>query len=136
MAAITSRKLTESTDSLLRFAMRADATLTGLAGIAGVPLAGWLAELSGTTRTFEYSMSAFFIAYGVVVFVLAALPSIKRPGIAVVIANLLYTVAAIGLVLTDVLSLTTTGVVLTLATGVYTAVFAELQYQGVRRIKA
>jgi hypothetical protein len=99
-------------------------------------LAGWLAELSGTTRTFEYSMSAFFIAYGVVVFGLAALPSIKRPGIAVVIANLLYTAAAIVLVLTDVLPLTTTGVVLTLATGVYTAVFAELQYQGVRRITA
>jgi hypothetical protein len=136
MTAITSRKLTESTDSLLRFAMRADAILTGLAGIAGIPLAGWLAELSGTTRTFEYSMSAFFIAYGVVVFGLAALPSIKRPGIAVVIANLLYTVAAIVLVLTDVLPLTTTGVVLTLATGVYTAVFAELQYQGVRRITA
>jgi hypothetical protein len=136
MTAITSRKLTESTDSLLRFAMRADAILTGLAGIAGIPLAGWLAELSGTTRTFEYSMSAFFIAYGVVVFGLAALPSIKRPGIAVVIANLLYTVAAIVLVLTDVLPLTTTGVVLTLATGVYTAVFAELQYRGVRRIKA
>lgn len=136
MTAITSRKLTESTDSLLRFAMRADAILTALAGIAGIPLAGRLAELSGTTRTFEYSMSAFFIAYGVVVFGLAALPSIKRPGIAVVIANLLYTVAAIVLVLTDVLPLTTTGVVLTLATGVYTAVFAELQYQGVRRIKA
>jgi hypothetical protein len=136
MTAITSRKLADSTDSLLRFAMRADATLTSLAGIAGVPLAGWLAELSGTTRTFEYSMSAFFIAYGVVVFGLAALPSIKRPGVGVVIANLLYTVAAIVLVLTDVLSLTTTGVVLTLATGVYTAVFAELQYQGVRRIKA
>jgi hypothetical protein len=136
MTAITSRKLTESTDSLLRFAMRADAILTGLAGIAGIPLAGWLAELSGTTRTFEYSMSAFFIAYGVVVFGLAALPSIKRPGIAVVIANLLYTVAAVVLVLTDALPLTTTGVVMTLATGAYTAVFAELQYQGVRRIKA
>jgi len=136
MTAITSRKLSESTDSLLRFAMRADAILTGLAGIAGIPLAGWLAELSGTTRTFEYAMSAFFIAYGVVVFGLAALPSIKRPGVAVVIANLLYTVAAIVLVLTDVLPLTTTGVVLTLATGVYTAVFAELQYQGVCRIKA
>ena len=32
--------------------------------------------------------------------------------------------------------LTTTGVVLTLADGVYTLVMAELQYQGVRRIKA
>jgi len=136
MTAITSRRLTESTDSLLRFAMRADAVLTGLAGIAGIPVAGWLADLSGTTTTFEYSMSAFFIAYGVVVFGLAALPSVRRAGLGVIIANLLYTVAAVALVVADVFPLTTTGVVLTLATGAYTLVFAELQYQGWRRIKA
>jgi hypothetical protein len=136
MSAITSSRLSESTDSLLRFAMRADAVLTGLAGIAALPLAGWLAELSGTTKAFEYSMSAFFIAYGVVVFGLAALRSVRRAGMGVVIANLVYTVAAIVFVLADVFPLTTIGVVLTLATGVYTSVFAELQYQGWRRIKA
>jgi hypothetical protein len=136
MTAITTRRLTDSTDSLLRLAMRADAILTGLAGVAGIPLAAWLAEVSGTTTATEYAMSAFFIVYGVVVFGLAALPSVRRPGIAVIIANLLYTVAAVAVVLADVWPLTTTGVVLTLASGVYTAVFAELQYQGVRRIKA
>jgi hypothetical protein len=136
MTAITTPRLKESTDSLLRFAMRADAVLTGLAGIAGIPLAGWLAEMSGTTKAFEYSMSAFFIAYGVVVLALAQLPSVRRPGVAVVIANLLYTVAAVVYVLSDWMPLTTMGVVGTLATGVYTLVFAELQYQGVRRIKA
>ena len=52
---------------------------------------------------------------------------------AVVIANLLYTVAAI--VTVFVMPLTTTGVVLTLASGVYTLLFAELQYQGWRRAK-
>jgi hypothetical protein len=135
MTAISTR-LNESTDSLLRFAMRADAILTGLAGLAGIPLAGWLAETSGTTTTFEYSMSAFFIGYGVVVFGLAALPAVRVPGIAVVIANLMYTVAAVVFVLADWMPLTTTGVVLTLATGIYTAVFAELQYQGLRRMKA
>jgi hypothetical protein len=135
MSAITTSRLTESTDSLLRFAMRADAVLTGVAGIAGIPLADWLAELSGTTKAFEYSMAAFFIAYGLVVFGLAALPAVLRAGMAVVIANLLYTVAAVVFVLADVFPLTTTGVVLTLATGVYTAVFAELQYQGWRRAK-
>ena len=134
MTAISTR-LRESTDSLLRFAMRADATLTGLAGIAGVPLAGWLAEVSGTTRAFEYSMAAFFIVYGAVVLVLAQLPQLRVPGIAVIAANLLYTVAAVVFVLTDSMPLTTTGVVLTLASGVYTLVFAELQYQGLRRIK-
>jgi hypothetical protein len=136
MTAITSRRLSESTDSLLRFAIRADALITGIAGIAGLPLARWLANTSGTPVAFEYGMSAFFIAYGVLVFGLAALPSVKRAGMAVVIGNLLYTVAAIVMVLADVFPLTTTGVVLTLASGVYTLVFAELQYQGWRRVEA
>lgn len=135
MTAITTPRFKESTDSLLRFAMRADAVLTGVAGIAALPLAGWLSEISGTTKAFEYSMSAFFIAYGVVVFALAQLPSVRTPGIAVITANLLYTAAAVALVLSGWMPLTTTGVVLTLATGVYTLVFAELQYKGVRRIK-
>jgi hypothetical protein len=135
MTAISTR-LNESTDSLLRFAMRADAVLTGLAGVAGIPLAGWLAEVSGTTLAIEYSLSAFFIAYGIVVFGLAALPSVRVPGIAVIMANLLCTVAAVVVVFTDVWTMTTVGVVMTLATGVYTAVFAELQYQGLRRMKA
>ena len=135
MTAITTPRFKESTDSLLRFAMRADAVLSGLAGIAGIPLAGWLAETSGTTKAFEYSMSAFFIAYGLAVLALAQLPSVRKVGIVIAAGNLLYTVAAVVLVLSDVFPLTTTGVVLTLATGVYTMVFAELQYQGVRRIK-
>ena len=135
MTAITTPVLKQSSDSLLRFAMRADAVLSGLAGIAGIPLAGWLAEISGTTKAFEYSMSAFFIAYGVVVLALAQLSSVRKPGIAVIIANVVYSVGAVVLVLVDWMPLTTLGVVLTLATGVYTLVFAELQYQGVRRMK-
>ena len=135
MAAVTTPRLNESTDSLLRFAMRADGILTGLAGIAALPLAGWLADISGTTTTFEYAMGAFFIVYGVAVLGLAALPSVRNAGMAVIIANVVYTVAAVVFVLADVLPLTTIGVVLTLATGAYTLVFAELQYQGWRRIK-
>ena len=38
MTAISTR-LNESTDSLLRFALRADAVISGLAGIAAIPLA-------------------------------------------------------------------------------------------------
>jgi hypothetical protein len=123
-------------DGLLRFAMRADAAITGVAGLVGVPLAGWLAATSGTTKAFEYGMAAFFIGYGVLVLWLATLPSLRRAGIAVVIGNLLYTVAAVVLVLADAFPLTATGVVLTLGSGVYTLFFAELQYQGWRRVKA
>jgi hypothetical protein len=54
----------------------------------------------------------------------------------VVIANLLFTVAAVALVLAHEFPLTATGVTLMLASGVYTLVFAELQYQGWRRARA
>jgi hypothetical protein len=124
------------TDSLLRLSLRADAILTGLAGIAGLPLAGRLAEVSGTTVTFEKAMAAFFIGYGVVVFALSTLDSVKAPGMAVIIGNVAFTLGAVALVLWGPFALTTPGVVLTLASGVYTLVFAELQYQGWRRIKA
>ncbi len=136
MTAITTPRLKGSSDSLLRFALRADATASGLMGIAGIPLAGWLAEISGTPVAFEYAVSAFFIAFAVGVFALAARPSVKQTGIVIAAGNVLYAVASVVFVLADVFPLTTVGVVLTLATGVYTLVMAELQYQGVRRIKA
>jgi hypothetical protein len=135
MTAIGTR-LNTPTDSLLRLAMRADAIITGLGGIALAAAAGPLASMTGLSTATEYGFAAFYIAYGVVVFGLASLSSVLRPGIGVVIANVLYTVAAVVVVLTGVWPLTTMGVVLALGSGLYTLIFAELQYQGVRRLKA
>jgi hypothetical protein len=136
MTAISTPKLAQSSDSFLRFALRLDATCSGIMGIAGIPLAGWLAETSGTTKAFEYSMSAFFIAFAVGVFALAARPSVKRAGIVIAVGNVAYTIASVVFVIADIFPLTATGIVLTLAAGVYTLVMAELQYQGWRRAKA
>jgi MFS family permease len=127
---------TGTRDGLLRLAMRADAAISGLGGLAGIPLAGWLSEHSGTTKGFEYGLSIFLIGYGAVVFGLATLPSLRRVGMGVVIANLLFTAATVILVLADIFPLTATGVTLTLASGAYTLLFAELQYQGWRRARA
>ena len=124
--------LYDSTDSLLRFAMRADATLTGLFGLAAAFVADPLSSLTGLTSGQEYSMSAFFVLYGLVVFTLAALPNLRRAGIGVVVANIVYTVAAI--VAAEAVPMTAIGVAATLASGVYTAFFAWLQYLGVRRL--
>jgi hypothetical protein len=135
MTAVSTSKLGAAKDSFLRFALRADATCSALMGIAGIPLAGWLAKTSGTSIAFEYAMSVFFIAYGVGVFALAARPSVKQAGIVIAAGNVLYTVASVVFVLAGVFPLTTFGVVATLAVGVFTLVMAELQYQGVRRIK-
>ena len=133
-AVMTTRPLYDSTDSLLRFAMRADATLTGLMGLAAAFIADPLSSLTGLTSIQEYSMGAFFVLYGLVVFSLAALPNLRRAGIGVVAANIVYTVAAI--VAAGLVPMTAFGVAATLASGVYTALFACLQYLGVRRISA
>jgi hypothetical protein len=135
MTAISTPRLRESSDSLLRFALRADAIASGLMGIAGIALAPWIAETSGTTKAFEYAMGALFIAFAVGVLALAARPSVKQTGIVISAGNVAYTIASVIFVLADVFPLTTVGVVATLAVGVYTLVMAELQYQGVRRIK-
>ncbi|HZC52800.1 MAG TPA: hypothetical protein VE441_09920, partial [Mycobacterium sp.] len=95
VSGIPTRPLYDSTDSLLRFAMRADATLTGLLGLAVAFVADPLSSLTGLTSAQEYAMGAFFVLYGLVVFSLAAAPDLRRAGIGVVVANVVYTVAAI-----------------------------------------
>jgi hypothetical protein len=135
MTAVSTPKLATSNDALLRFALRLDATCSGLMGIAGLLLAGWLAETSGTTVAFEYAMSAFFIAFSIGVFAVAALSSVRTPGLVIAVGNALYTVASVVFVLAGVFPLTIFGVVATLACGVYTLVMAELQYRGWRRAK-
>ena len=134
MTAIATRHLSDSTDSLLRFALRADATLTGLGGLVAAAAANPLSSLTGLTPVQLYGASAFLIGYGLVVFALAALPDLRRAGVGVVIANVAFTLATAAIVVDDVVPLTGAGVVATLASGGYTAFFAALQYLGVRRL--
>jgi hypothetical protein len=129
----TTMSTTTASDSLLRLAMRADAVLSGLAGIALMAAAGPLSAFTGIPTAAEYVVGAGFVVYGIVVFLAAGLQRVRTAGIATMVANLIFTVAAVLVVLA--VELTTAGVVLTLASGVYTLVFADLQYLGVRRIK-
>ncbi|MDT5135352.1 MAG: hypothetical protein QOE41_4663 [Mycobacterium sp.] len=136
MTTVTTRPISSSTDALLRFALRADATITGFAGLLGAAFANPLSSLTGLSPTTEYFIGAAFVAYGVAVFYLAALPSLRAVGIAISTANVLCTAATLLIVLADAAPLTEAGIAVTLATGVYTAFFAYLQYLGVRRLKA
>jgi hypothetical protein len=135
MTALSTTTATTSSDSLLRLAMRADALLSGLCGIALIAAAGPLSGFTGFPKAAEYGVGAGFVVYGIVVFLAAGLARVRPAGIATLIANLLFTVAAVLVVVAGSAALTTAGVVATLASGVYTLVFADLQYLGVRRIK-
>ena len=130
---LATRPLYDATDSLLRFAMRADATLTGLCGLAIAFLADPLSSLTGLTSLQEYSLGAFFVLGGLAVFLLAAAPNLRRVGIGVIAANVVFTLGAI--VAAEALPLSATGIAATLAGGVYTAAFAGLQYLGMRRLE-
>jgi hypothetical protein len=61
---------------------------------------------------------------------------VRIPGIAATVGNLVYTALAVLVVLAGIWPLTTTGVALTLGSGVYTLVMADLQYIGLRRMRA
>ena len=136
MTALTTRPISTSTDALLRFALRADATLTGFAGVVVAALANHLSAMSGLSPTTEYLIGAAFVMYGVAVYYLAALPNLRNVGIAISLANVVSTLAALVIVMTDAAPLTEAGIAVTLATGLYTAFFAYLQYLGVRRLRA
>jgi hypothetical protein len=115
------RPLYDSTDSLLRFALRVDATLTGLVGLAVALVADQ-----------DYLLGALFALYGLGVFTLAALPDVRRVGIGVIAANIAFTVTAV--VAAGAVPMNAAGIAAMLASGVYTAFFAWLQYLGVRRL--
>jgi hypothetical protein len=136
MTATTTTPATVAKDSFLRFAIRLDAVLSGLMGIVGVPFAHQIAELSGTTPAFEYSIGAFFIAYGVGVYALSLGKRVTRLGAILVVGNLVYSALTVLAVLTGFWPLTTAGIVLTLGSGVYTLVMADLQYLGLKRARA
>ena len=136
MTATTSSARLAAKDQLLRTAMRADAVLSGVTGAAIVVLAGPLAGLTGVSRTIEFIAGVGCILYGLVVWTLAARTDVRGPGIGVLTANSVGAVLALGVVLTGVAPLTGAGVAVVLGLSAYMALFADLQYLGVRRLRA
>jgi hypothetical protein len=134
MTAIATRPLSDSTDSLLRFALRLDATLTGFLGLGIAVMADPMARLTGLTAVQEYVIGAMFVLYGLGVYALAAMPDLRRVGIALVVFNTVGTAGFVAVATAGVLPLTGAGVAVALACSMYTAVFAVLQYLVVRRL--
>ena len=144
MTDVTAAK-TATRDAFLRFALRLDAVITGGLGLVGAAIAPHITSLSGTTTGTEYAVIAFFIpsapdtiarvVFGLTVFGVSLLPSVRRQATWVIVSNVAWAVAAVAVVLAGAWPLTTTGVVLILGSAVITLVMASLEYAGLRRIK-
>jgi hypothetical protein len=139
MTAVTplpTRPFEDSTDSLLRFAMRLDATLSGLVGLFIALMADPLSALTGLSSAAEFSGGALLVLGGLAVYGLAAAPNLRRVGVGLIVGNVVLTVVALVVVAVGALPLTGAGVAATLATGGYFALMGYLQYLGVRRLPA
>lgn len=134
MTAITNRPVHESTDSLLRFALRADATLCGGLGLLVAMAADPLSRLSGLSPTSEWIGGASLVAYGALLYTLAGVAHVRRVGIGVLAGNIAFAVLVAVVLAAGWLPLTQLGVVTTIAFTVVTLVFAYAQYLGVRRL--
>ncbi|MGH3583262.1 MAG: hypothetical protein ACRDUB_16850, partial [Mycobacterium sp.] len=128
------RPLSDSTDSLLRFVMRADATVCAGTGLLIAVAADPLSRLSGLSAASEWIAGAALVLYGALLHVLAAVQGLRRVGVGVVTANVLIAVVTLAVLAAGVLPLTTAGVLMTLAVVLATLGCAWLQYLGVRRL--
>jgi len=136
MSAITVPAVSTRPDAFLRLAMRADAVIVGVIGVALLAGANRAADITGLPVAVEHGVGVFSVVYGVVVLALAALDRVRPGGIATVIANLVCTVIAAAVILTGMFPLTGVGIAAVVVTGLYTLVMAELQYVGLRRLAA
>jgi hypothetical protein len=134
MTAITTRPVRESTDSLLRFALRADATLCGALGLLIAMTADPLSRLSGLSATSEWIAGAALVGFGLALYVAAGLPDVRRVGVGVFVGNIAFTVLVAVVLIAEWLPLTGLGVAATIAFTVVTLAFAYAQYLGVRRL--
>jgi hypothetical protein len=133
-ATLTTRPLSDSSDALLRFALRADATLCAGTGLLVAMAADALSRLSGLSSVSEWIAGAALVFYGAALYVLAAAPGIRRIGVGAVVANVVFAVAAVALLVLGVLPLTDAGIAMMLVTVTATLGCAFAQYFGVRRL--
>jgi hypothetical protein len=144
---------------LLRFALRLDAAASGALGVVGLAAAPLLTDGLGPPSSAERAArcrrargspaadrrtraavlrgtGAFLVAYAVALVVLAAARTIPRPAAwTMVVGNLAWTLGSVVAVLAARESLTAVGVGVVLVQAAAVAVFAELQWLGLRRAR-
>ncbi|OLP01587.1 hypothetical protein BVU76_15095 [Mycolicibacterium porcinum] len=140
MTAILNRPQTDSTagaatdDFLLRFALRADATVCAGVGLLVAMAADQLARIAGLSATAGWFVGAALVGYGALLYALAGATRVRRVGIAVLAGNVAFALIAVVAIVTGWLALTGTGSELVLGFVGATVVLAWLQYRGVRRL--
>jgi hypothetical protein len=77
---------------------------------------------------------AALVLYGTTLYALAAAPGIRRIGVGIVVANVVFAIIATAVLVAGVLPLTGAGIAMALAIIAATLGLAYAQYLGVRRL--
>ncbi len=121
---------------LLRLALSLDAAASGALGLLALAAADPLVGLLGPTAGMLRGTGAVLVAYALTLVLIATRPVIPRPGAwAVVIGNSVWVLGSIGALIAGGNTFTTLGTVVVLAQAVAVAVFADLQWLGLRRAR-
>ncbi|WP_067655381.1 hypothetical protein [Nocardia harenae] len=124
-------------DRLLRLALRADAAVTGVNGLAYLALAGPIESLLGLDRGLGIPIGVFLIVYAVAVAAVGQLARIPAAAAGAVIAvNAAWAVASVVALLAGALGVTAAGAVWAVLQALVVGAFAALQYLGLRRASA
>lgn len=132
---VASDARTTGTDGFARLALQLDAVATGLNGIAYLALATVLDSFFGVPTAVQYPVGAFLLLYAVGVLAIGTRKEISRTGLmAVIVANALWVVLSLVVVVSGALSPTGVGAVWIVLQSLTVGGFAVLQYIGLRRM--
>ncbi|MFF9566544.1 hypothetical protein [Streptomyces sp. NPDC014685] len=125
---------TDRSDGLLRFALLADAVLTGANGLGYLGLATALDSFLGVRLSVQYPVGVFLVGYALWVLAVSRQENIRRGPVAAVIAlNTAWAVASVVTVAVDALTATGVGNGWIVFQGLTVAAMGALQYLGLRR---
>ena len=129
--------MSQRSSSLLIKVLLIDAGVSGATGIGMFTAAGPLAELLGLPAGLLRWAGLALVPFAAFLLWLARRSPVPRGAtLAVVAANLLWTLASVGLLLSGRVAPTLLGTVFTLGQALAVAVFAEFQYVGLQRARA
>lgn len=126
----------EDRTRLLRLALKLDAVATGALGVMSLAAGPVLEGLLGTPLAVLWPLGLFLVAYAASIWIASTRPSVSRPAAWTVVAiNLLWVIGSVAVVAAGWFPLTGLGTAFVLVQAAAVALFADLQFLGLRRAR-
>jgi hypothetical protein len=123
-------------DRLLRRSLNLDAVASGGLGLLLAAAGSLLDEPLGIPASVLVPVGVFLVAYAAALWFVGSRPRVSRPAVlVVVVGNLLWVVASVVAAIAGWWSPTAVGTAFVLAQAAAVALFAELQFTGLRRAR-